>query len=226
MGSNITARIAAVARRRLILLTAGICAVPILLFLGVLGVRLLEGQGPPPIIEILHVREQVHSLQAVLDDPESYAAIRSRLAYCALWHIGSVTDGGAFRHGFYFAGRRRHTSRLQGMSFTTIRSDGAYRVSGRGEEYSYQHLGGVPAVARPEGLEALRAALDEEAIRSALIGVAEAQGLLYDTVQVRETESLTAYSILFQGRNPESNELVFLSWDALKGSEGWTFRIE
>ncbi len=225
-GREIPARHPSVRRLRLCLLGAVLGAV---LLCFPVGISLILGQGlPDPFIIFLYSKEQVDSLQALFNDPECSAALEERLAYSAIWHIGSTPESGGFKHVFFFAGRSRHTARLEGLVVRTVLEGGAYKVSAVSQEYSFKPLGSQPAIRDPRGFEVIRAAFNDPVVRASLLDFIRQRELNLHAFFVEPLPPDQRFRLSFAGSSGAGGETFVQNWavQADPAGSGYDFSSE
>jgi hypothetical protein len=209
--------------RRNALIVAMACMAGI--FLVSFGIRLI-GQGPETLIDLLHSREKLTSLRAVLGDPDFRAAIEERLSRSALWHIGTIEDEAGFEHTFYFAGRARATTRLHGLAVRTAPDGDTYRATGVSEKFSFLHLGGKPSVTEAGGLDIIHAALGDPSVIEELLGALAGDVVEIGSVRVEAIDGSRS-DISFTAWTADGTTPILRSWIAERNDqEGYTFSKE
>ncbi len=202
--------------RRTFFCLAGVLIAALLLFLLPWGLRRASGQVP--IIELLYSREQVESIQALLDDPESYGVLEEALASSSMWLISSARTSEGFRHSFHFAGRRRNTTRLLGWTFTTVKEGDRFRVSGRIQGFLHLPLDHPAAIRGPAGLAALRAAFDSSEFHVKVIEAMKERDADVHAVSVVKLDPYDRYRLSLTMPSPEGGSSPFvqnwrIEWD-------------
>ena len=184
-----------------------------------LAFRFKSISGQDIIVFSIYSSQQMDSLRAALSDEGSLGALGERLSYSYIWHVGSTDQGSGFKHIFYFAGKKRSMTRVEGLAVTTVLDGSIYRVSKVEEEFAHQDLGNPPEIRDVRGLEVLKAALEDEGVRSKILLSLQDQKLQFHRIEVLTIHPDSKFKLSVSAPVPD-HQTVELKWDVLKESAG------
>jgi len=213
------------ARRKVLLFGISIAISAVFLTFGLRLVLAVPGVLPGTL-DIKYGEEEFDCLQAVLNDPATYDGLKDRLAYCALWHVSTTLEAEGFRHSFYFAAKKRNTSRLSCTSVTVTPQTGTgYSISEPSHGFAPMAVGGLPTAGDERGLEVLRAAFNQPRLRRYLLDGFGSHGLDIHSICVDTTGSEILLS--FSSRSVEDDPPFVMSFAVrFKPNSGYKFYFD
>jgi hypothetical protein len=160
--------------------------------------------GQDIILNSIYSVQQMDSLRGALSDDRSFGALKERLSFSSIWHVGSIEEGSGFKHVFYFAGKKRDLARVEGVEVTTVPDGmGRYQVSAIREVFAHQDLGNLPELRDSQGLEILKAALENEGVRSQVLASLSDKNLQFHSIKVETLQPDSRFKLTFSAPLPD-----------------------